>query len=249
MGGSRNTGSVLLRISSAALVLLTVSCASYRTPGAGVSAGNLATADGDIAELMSRVPAAEFPVRLAIVRVQSTGYYSYSNQCYGQGRFCVVTTRDIETDSDIAKIASWPMILDIAALSRLLLPAQLNTLKDLRLAAASVKTDMLLVYSVDTRFTVESTEIGPLALISLGFLPNKKAHVATTASSVLVDVRTGFVYGSAEATAREQQRATVWSSTSAVEKARSKTEVEAFQKLLPEIEKLWKGVVEHHQRS
>jgi hypothetical protein len=249
MRGRSSVGSALLRISSVALVLLTLSCASYRTPGAGLSAGNLAAADADIAELMTRVPAAEFPARLAIVRVQSAGYYSYSNQCYGQGRYCVVTTRDIETDSDIAKIASWPMIVDIAALSRLLMPAQLNTVKDLRLAAASVKTDVLLVYSVDTRFTVESTEIGPLALISLGFLPNKKAHVTTTASSVLVDVRTGFVYGSAEATSREEQRATVWSSTAAVEKARAKTEVEAFQKLLPEIEKLWKGVVEHHRPS
>ena len=228
-----------------AVALLTASCASYRTPGAGVNIGNLSASEGDIAELMSREPAASFPARLAIVRVEATGYYSYNSHCYGQGRYCVVTTRDIETDRDFATIASWPMISDIAAMSRLLLPPQLNTVKELRLAAASLKTDMLLVYSVDTRFTVESAEIGPLALISLGFLPNKKAHVTTTASSALFDVRSGFVYGSAEATASEQQRATVWSSTGAVERARLRTEVEAFQKLLGEVEKLWKGVVEH----
>jgi len=141
------------------------------------------------------------------------------------------------------------MISDVAAMSRLLLPPQLNTVKDLRLAAAGLKTDMLLVYSVDTRFTVESAEIGPLALISLGFLPNKKAHVTTTASAALFDVRSDFVYGSAEATASEQQRATVWSSTGAVEKSRLTTEVEAFHKLLGEVEKLWLNIVHSRNQS
>src|SRR6266487_3465731 len=88
-----------------AATLLTASCASYRTPGAGVNIGNLPASEGDIAELMSREPAATFPVRLAIVRVEATGYYSYNSHCYGQGRFCVVTTRDIETDPDFATIA------------------------------------------------------------------------------------------------------------------------------------------------
>jgi hypothetical protein len=138
------------------------------------------------------------------------------------------------------------MVGGIASMNRILLPSELKSTKDLRLAAASLKTDLLLVYSIDTRFNIESNEIGPLALISLGFLPNKKAHVTTTASAALFDVRSGYVFGVAEATATEQQRATFWSSEDAVESSRLRTEAEAFHKMLGEFEKLWKGVVEQH---
>jgi hypothetical protein len=221
-------------------------CATYQTPGAGVNVENLSQADADIAEVMKREPAAPFPSRLAVARVQSTGYFTRNNQCYGKGAYCVVTTRDVETEQDMERLSRLPMISDVAAMSRILLPETLTSMKDLRLAAANLKTDMLLVYSLDTRFNVESTDIGPLAMISLGFLPNKKAHVSTTASAALFDVRTGFVYGVAESTATEQQRATVWSSEEAIEKSRLKTEAESFQRLLGEFEKLWKGVVEEN---
>lgn len=221
---------------------------TYRTPGAGLSIGDLSKAEEDIAEVIQREPAAKFPITLAVARAQATGYVSYNNECFGGGRYCVVTTRDIETEKDFERLVRLPMISDIATISRILLPGKLDTIKDLRLAAASLKADMLLLYSLDTRFRVESTDIGPLSLISLGFLPNKKAHVTTTASAALFDVRTGFVYGIAEDTATEQQRATVWSSAAAIEKARLKTEADSFQKLLGEFEKLWKEVVEAYAR-
>lgn len=232
-----------------ALAFFITGCATYQTPGAGVNIGNLSNVDTDIAEAMKREPAAPFPSRVAMVRVQSTGYYSRNNQCYGRGAFCVVTARDIESEHDVERLSRLPMISGIAAVNRILLPETLSSIKDLRLAAANLKTDMLLVYSIDTRFKIESTDIGPLGLISLGFLPNKKAFVATTASAALFDVRTGYVYGVAEATATEQQRATVWSSEGAIENARLKTEAQSFQKLLGEFETLWKGVVEENARK
>src|SRR5437868_5508520 len=71
-----------------ALILLS-GCATYQTPGAGINVGNLSRADEDIAEVMKREPAAPFPARIALARVQASGYYSRGNQCYGQGQFCV----------------------------------------------------------------------------------------------------------------------------------------------------------------
>jgi hypothetical protein len=236
----RSKNSWLLAI----IAILVTGCASYRTPGAGINVGSLSRADEDIAEVMKREPAAPFPSRLAVARVQSTGYYNRNNQCYGDGAFCVVTTRDVETERDMERLGRLPKVSGVATMSRLLLPETLASTKDLRLAAANLKTDMLLVYTLDTRFNVESKDVGPLQLISLGFLPNKKARVSTTASAALFDVRTGFVYGVAESTATEQQRATVWSSEAAIESARLKTETESFQSLLGEFEKLWKGIVE-----
>ena len=228
------------------LIAVLTGCATYMTPGAGVNVGDLSAADEDIAEIMRREPTAPFPARLAVPRIQATGYSSDTNSCYGKGRYCIVTSRDVETENHFGRIGRFPMVEAIAPLNRILVPEQLNSIRELRVAAAKLKTDILLVYSFDTRFNVESTDVGPFQLISLGFLPNKKAHVTTTASAALFDVRTGFVYGVAEYTATEQQRATFWSSYDAIEKARLKTESASFEGLLDQLDVLWKQVVEAH---
>ena len=236
----------------AALCLLVAAsgCATYTTPGAGVSVGNLSKADTDIAELFNRQPAALFPARLAVARIQASGYYSRSNgNCYGTGQYCVLTTRDIETEKDFERLSNTPMVSGVAMMSRVILPAKLESTKELRLAAASLKTDLLLVYSVDTGFHIENTDVGPLAMLSLGFLPTKKARVTSTASAAIYDVRTGFLYGVAEATASEEQRGTFWSSSEAVDNARVKAEAEAFKKLVGELEALSVNVVRQHAQT
>jgi hypothetical protein len=234
------------RFACSLLALMLVGCATYQTPGAGISMGDLSKADGEIAEVMKREPTAVFPARVAIARVEAPGYYTRGAQCYGRGRMCLVTAHEVEKDQDFARIASLPMVAGTAPMGRMLLSGEVNSAKDLRLGAASLKADFLVVYSIDTRFHIESTDIGPVALVSLGFLPNKKAHVTATASAALVDVRTGFVYGVAEFTATEEQRATVWSSEEAVEASRLRAESGAFQGLLSEYEKLWQGIVREY---
>lgn len=227
-------------------VWLSSGCATYTTPGAGMNLNDLATADTDIAALLKVEPAAVFPARIAITRVQAPGYSSQSNTCYGRGRYCVVTTRDVEPEASYDRLSKLPLVSGVALVNRMLLSGNFGSAKELREAAASLKTDLLLVYSLDTSFNIENTDVGPLALISLGFLPTKKARVTATASAALFDVRTGFVYGVAEASATEAQRGSVWSSGEAVDNARKRAEMEAFQRLIGEIEKFWADVLKTH---
>ncbi|MHC4572723.1 MAG: hypothetical protein ACYS76_01095, partial [Planctomycetota bacterium] len=107
-------------------------------------------------------------------------------------------------------------------------------------------TDLLLVYTLNTVFRVKDHDIGPLGIITLGFLPNHEAQVTTTAAAVLFDVRTGFTYGLAEATARRKQFTSVWTSSDAVDDSRRKAETRAFEELLDDFAVTWKGVVEQH---
>lgn len=232
-----------------ALAICASGCATYTTPGAGVTLENLGSADADIAQLLKVEPAASFPARLTVARVQASGYSSRSNSCYGSGRYCVVTTRDVEPEATFEALSKLPRLAGLARVNRMLLPEQLGSAKDLRQAAATLKTDLLLVYTLDTGFNIENTDVGPLALISLGFLPTKNARVTATASAAIFDVRTGFVYGVAEATAVEEQRGTFWSSSEAVDSARKKAEAEAFQKLAGEIEQLWRSILRAHAES
>jgi hypothetical protein len=236
----------IARYAGALPALLLAGCATYQTPGAGVSLGEFSHGDADIGEVMKREPAAAFPAHLAIARVEAPGYSTRGASCYGRGRLCLVTAREVETEQDFERIAGLPEVAGAAPMGRMLLPTQIDSMKELRLAAAGLRADLLLVYSIDTRFHIDSTDIGPLAIVSLGFLPNKKAHVTATASAVLLDVRSGFVYGVAESSAAQEQRTTVWSSTAAIETSRLKAEREAFQGLLGEYQKLWRGVVREH---
>lgn len=234
------------RLAPLLLVCLLSGCATYQTPGAGVGIGDLTQASPEISELMQREPAAEFPATIAAVRVQAAGYRAGRTDCYGSGSFCVVTARDIETETDYQRLQGLAGVREIGRVTRLLIPSQIGGLDDLRLAAASLKADMVLLYSVDTRFHVEGRSLGPLSVVSLGLIPNKRAHVTSTASAALVDVRSGFIYGVVEATAEADQRASVWSTHDAIEKARLETERRSFVEMIDEFEALWKGVVNRH---
>ena len=83
-------------------------------------------------------------------------------------------------------------------------------------------------------------------VVSLGFLKNKRVSVTTTVSAAFFDVRTGFLFGLAEATARDSKLSSVWSKAASVDDMRVVTEKAAFQKLIPELEASWVGMVSQH---
>ena len=68
---------------------------------------------------------------------------------------------------------------------------------------------------------------------------------ATTACA-LIDVRSGFVYGVAEATAVEQQQHSRWSTQQAIDSARRAAERASFVEAVDEFAELWRDVVAEH---
>lgn len=239
---------LLLGIGAYCSVLI-IGCAQYTTPAGGVSMESLAKADAGISERMQREPAAPFPARLAFVRVQDNGYHSYRSDSYGSGNYSVVTVREVEQDKDLERIQRLPMIRDVATLNRLVIPGKLESDKELRLAAASLKADLLLAYTFDTTYRINGKDVGPLGLITLGFVPIDEAVVTSTASAALFDVRTGYVYGLAEATARESQHTNAWHTQAAADEGRVSAERKAFEQLLTNFEGIWKNVVQEHART
>jgi hypothetical protein len=234
----------------ATLATLGGGCASYLVPGRaadlaalGLSAKTRAElTEGSIRELLERRALAAFPVNMAVVRVQCSGYRSETARGYGSGRYSVVLERDTETDGDFGKLEKLPDVRGLARLGRLLLPEHLQSNHELRRAAASLRAEMLLVYTLDTTFRVDDNA-KPLTIVTLGLFPGRKTWVQTTASALLVDVRNGYLYGLAEATRKQDQTANAWTSKSTVDRARRKTESEAFSALVKEIEGMWGRVV------
>ena len=230
----------LVRLLLVSFTVLFSGCAHYTTPGGSVSLNDLA--EQDINKMMSTKPLANFPANLAIARIQASGYQSYRQSSFGHGRYSVVTVREIESEQDFLRMIKLEGIAGIAPLNKLFLPTKLDSIKALRLAAARLKTDILMIYTFDTSFNVGKQSFMPLSVISLGFMNNKEVSVTTTATAAFFDVRTEYLYGIAEATAKYKDNASVWSSESVVDDLRVLTEKEAFQGLLTEIETTWKGI-------
>jgi hypothetical protein len=240
----------------AGFVLLTGCGSSYVTPGRGAELERMASADAaetlrarqpakptdPIDASFERRPLAKFPASVAVVRLQAPGYSSYTAQSWGSGAYSVVTTRDVEKDEQMDRLAKLPQLRGIGQLSRLLIDGNLDSDLPLRRAAAKLQADMLLIYTFDTVFSSED-KAAPISVISLGLSPNQQVRVTSTASAVLMDTRNGYVYGVAEATARQNRMTNAWQNEVACDETRRATETEAFGKLVDQLETTWIGVV------
>jgi hypothetical protein len=204
--------------------------------------------DPSIIHALGTEPLAHFPTGVAVVRIQAPGYESETAKGWGNGRYSIVTTRDIESPADMERLNKLPKVSAIGPINRLLLPSQLESDLELREAAARMHADVLLVYTLDTTFLVED-KAAPLTVVTLGLSPNQQAKVVCTASALLMDTRNGFLYGVAEATDKQDQLASAWTSGAAVDQARRRTEGKAFAKLVGELEKTWGGVVDNYAKG
>lgn len=244
----------------ALLALMLVGCnAHYTVPGPGADMGLFGLESIDAGELrqmtdstiesrLSRRPLAQFPTNVAVARVQGPGYHSHTTNSYGRGRYSIVTTRDIETDAHLERLQSLAFVSGIAPMNRLVTPANLESEFDLREAAASLHAQVILIYTIDTTFNhIDRPQ--PLNMIAVGLLPNREIEITTTASAVLMDTRSGYLYGVAEATEQAQRFASGWTDEKKADDARKTAETKAFDKLLIEIEHTWNDVVQQYASS
>src|SRR4029078_7106196 len=109
-------------------------------------------------------PAIKFPANLAVVRIQESGYRSESCHGTGDGAYSVVTSRELETGSEIATISHLQGVDNVVTLNRLLLPKSLSSASEVREAAAKLHADGILVYTIATEFR-DNDVIPPLTTL------------------------------------------------------------------------------------
>lgn len=233
----RDSAIVLLRLAAlAAAVLLAFGCqATYRTPGGPAPIGEMTAPS--IAERLATRPEASFPATVALVRVQSRDYWSYSTAGVARGGISIVAADDLEEPADAQELAGWTGLRALVRLSAILVPttrsdAPHDSLLALREGAASLHADILALYTIDTALRVDDWSPGALGLVTLGLAPTRTAVVHSVASLAFIDVRTGFVFGTAEASARDTQPANTWTSGDATDQCRRRVEREALAKLM-----------------
>lgn len=225
------------------VALFCAGCASYRTPGAAIALTQIERAD---AVEVAQQPAPQFPLKLGVVRVQAATYKSFSSASRHPGRFGVIDPQELLHETQLQDISLWPAVAGVAPLDPVLLPDRLDTLEDLRLAAAKMQADVLLIYTVETSFQTAEQKFAPLSKLALGKPPAAGAAIAVSVSASFIDVRTGFVYGSAQA-ARSAPVSGGWGTAQAVETRRLDVEQQAFAALLEAAAKIWDGIVSRYQ--
>jgi hypothetical protein len=238
-------------IAAVALAAAMVGCGgSYTVPAGGVSPVAIQDNIGD-RKIEQRVPTVKFPARVAVVRIQQSGYSSMSTtgaSVIGSGRFSVVTTRELESQADIETLMKLPRLAGLAQLNRLVLPDQFRSDADLREAAARLQCELLLLYTVDSSFNVVDKEVGPLNVIALGTLPNQRVSVNSSVAGALFDVKTGYIYGLSEGTGKKTGLGSIWRKEDAIDEARIEAERLAFADFIKQTQVLWMNVVQQYDK-
>lgn len=200
--------------------------------------------DASIARSFDLRPLASFPVGLATVRIQAPGY-NQNRRGYGHNdgsRFCVVDDREVETAEHLTTLESLPHVHGVAPLNRLILPTNLRSHDELRRGAAAVRAEMLLIYTLDTRFYKEDRD-DPMELVTLGLWSNDRSHWVCNASAVLMDTRNGYLYGLASGHAEDSRPMSAWKNFDVVDAARKDVEREAFDELVRNFCTDWRRVI------
>lgn len=223
-------------------------CATYITPGTKADLDSLAP--DHIQKRFQVKPSNPFPAIIALVRLQGPNYSNYYIQrhggLYGKGLFSVVTIKEVEEEAHLESVIALPQINGVVSLNRMLLPNKFNGDLEIRGAASKLHADLVFLYTFDTAFYHEDAS-KPLTAITLGLSPTRKIRATTTASALLMDTRTGYVYSAYETTESQEIQSNSWASKDSADLARRVTEKHAFNKLVHEFADSWPRLLDQYK--
>ena len=246
--------SSLLRLSCALLACLALlGCSSHvvAPSGADMSAFGMVAdpetrewqTDLDIAKTLELVPLARFPTAMAVVRVQSAVPYSRSSGVsYGRGAYSVVLTPTVERNEHLDQLRDLEQLNGVVRLNRLVLGTQLRTDKELRNAAARLHADLVLIYTINTEWTIDD-DPEPLDAITFGLSRFKNITVTSTATALLMGTHNGFVYATTEVARDKKYKDNAWRTSEQIEAAQEVLEQEAFDGLVDSFTESWPEVI------
>ncbi len=115
-----------------------------------------------------------------------------------------------------------------------------EVIRKLRLGAARQHLDAILVYEVfsETNRKTLPTAVSDWTIIGAYFVPSREVEVVGYANALLLDVRNGYPYGTASASATEKDITTAVASWDMRSDLEGKTHVGTAVQLVPEVEKM-----------
>ncbi|WP_193367036.1 hypothetical protein [Pelagibius marinus] len=221
--------------------------AAASQPGAAPAAysGPAGTVDAEIAAAANIEPQLRFPARLGLARIDHGGLVPVpaaeaaawqglaESLGSGYGEFVPISPliAALATPDERAVVGHDGTRTYRSGLS--------ETVRRIRLGAARLHVDAVLIYETFGRSEESSNPLGLTKLALIGFfLPTENVEAEGFAQAVLVDVRNGYTYGTASAVAEKPSHrlTTVSDSYDAHDSARREAEARAVAALTGEVE-------------
>ena len=224
--------------------------ARYRDHAAQAPAvGTAATLPQDIEAAASVEPLLRFPAKFGLARIVN-------------GRLSAIPAAELEHWTGLA--GRFAHLGEFAAISPLAAAFTAETIADpgraetgdrarrrgrdaatdlvrrIRLGAARQHVDAVLVYEVGARTSVGNTALAlaDLTIIGSMILPTRNVAAAGAAEAILLDVRNGYVYGDASATADLSRLATSWGNDERRAALRERAVRDTVAALAPRVEEM-----------
>jgi hypothetical protein len=224
-------------------------CQTYVAPGAPADLRALGFVQpggsdpGSINNALVPKQRATVSTLLAIARVQAAGFSTYTGGSTTKGPVSLVTQIDSEDPADVAKLSKLYGVRGTLGLNKLVLPDTVSSEADLRKAAAETGADVLIVYTIDTQFFVpQRVEYGQA--VKLPLVTDPAANVQSTASGILVDVRSGRILGQAQGAGRAFINAGSADGGNVIDRSRRNAEKAAFAAMTDEVAQRWTLIIE-----
>ncbi len=213
-----------------ALIILSInlllnSC-YYGTPGSYSVAVSKSRA-GATQDTRTARPTVRFPANLAIARIES----SYSG-------YRLKRDTDVEQSKHAEAVTRLSGVRGIVNLNQVGLVTNLKDYAQLDQEARKLGADLLAVYRIEE--SVHSTDYLPiLSFATLGLAPTKPYRLSATASLMVRDARTGYVYGVLEEKAEASGIMAEMDTYNNQSRAMRKAKTEALDKLADQLPVFW----------
>ncbi|RVU38801.1 hypothetical protein EOI86_05905 [Hwanghaeella grinnelliae] len=210
----------------------------YETTAITDGTSGASTFDGMLREAAAVEPTLQFPAHIGLARLRD-------------GKLTEIPEAEFKVWAELADkyrllgrfSALDPLIADFTAHTLGLDSGYgvANTVKKVRLGAARQHMDAILVYEVDVEAKKENTALAFLDLTIIGgaVLPTRSMQVTGSAKALLIGVRNGYPYGTANAQTKFEKLSTSWGSDA----YRYRISDEATQKividLIPHVEDMF----------
>lgn len=191
--------------------------------------------DAEVATVAAVEPNLQFPARIGIVKIER-GAIANMSQAEGDAWFAA-TQRLGNAFGEFIPIN--PLIAEMVTDKATGTPLQ-NVIRKVRLGAARQHLDIVLLYEVYGKSSSHSNFLSVMDLTIIGayISPGQSLKAEGYAKALLLDVRNGYPYGSAEAVADDASLSPLVGSDARSQELYRQTALVATQKLTLEVEKM-----------